>query len=208
MSTRSGSSTLEQRQRLISESVNLLRQVRRALPVLVLLWCTCEGSQDGLQKPHVRVRASFTSCEVRRPRHPYVATLVSVSRTPMRTTHFTNHCTEQPHPKTRARQHTYIFLSLSPGHTNRLSASRIPLCTGRSPKNSGGISGGTPESTHIRVRDQDFFVLPARAMRSTLRGRGADLGPDLRYNKVNMTRTRVKMSSPTPFVRLSPPTSP
>ena len=53
-----------------------------------------------------------------------------------------------------------------------------------------------------------FFVHPARAMRSTLRGRGADLGPDLCYNKVNMTRTRVKMSAPTPFVRLSPPTGP
>ena len=43
VSTGSGSSTLEQRQRLISESVNLLRLVRRALPVLVLLRCTRAG---------------------------------------------------------------------------------------------------------------------------------------------------------------------
>ena len=140
-------------------------------PVLVLLRCTRAGvffETSIRQLPAAspaRARRMGSSSRMfgfepaslhargRRPRHPHVATLVSVSRTPMCTTQFTNHCTEQPHPKTRARQHTYIFLSLSPGHTNRLSASRILLCTGRSPINSGENSRGTPESTHIRVRD-------------------------------------------------------
>ena len=157
-----------------------------------MLRCTCEGSQDGLQKPHVRVRASFTSCDVCRPRHPHVATLVSVSRTPMRTTHFTNHCTEQRHPKTR-------FFHVHAG-THTFSC-RCHLDTRTDCQRRGYHCAHQSQRTNVLGFRIIFIVLPTRAMRSTLRRRGVDLGPDRCDNKVtsqtsgHMKRTRVKMST-------------